>query len=60
MNSLIQYLKDTRAEFTHVTWPTQRQAIVYTALVVAISVFVSLFLGLFDFLFSKAINLIIG
>ena len=50
--SFIDYLKDTRAELRHVAWPTQTQTIVFTVLVVAISVFVSLYLGVFDYLFT--------
>lgn len=60
MNKLIAYLKDTRAELTHVSWPTRKQAFIYTALVVAISVTVSLFLGLVDFIFSRGLNWFIG
>ena len=50
--SFIDYLKDTRAELRHVAWPTRTQTIVFTVLVVAISVFVSLYLGVFDYLFT--------
>jgi preprotein translocase subunit SecE len=50
--SFIDYLKDTRAELRHVAWPTRTQTVVFTALVVAISVFVSAYLGIFDYLFT--------
>ncbi len=56
MHRLVNYLKDTKAEFKHVSWPTQKQASVYTALIIAISIVTSLILGLFDFLFTKALN----
>lgn len=54
--SLITYLKDTQAEMKHVSWPTQRQAIIFTALVVAFSVTVALVLGFSDFVFSRALD----
>lgn len=54
--SFIEYLKDTKAEMRHVSWPTQRQAIVFTALVVAFSVIVSLVLGFSDFIFSRGLD----
>lgn len=60
MQRLINYLKDTRVEFKHVSWPTQKQAAVYTALIIAVSVIVSLFVGLFDFLFTSVLNWFIG
>ena len=47
-----QYLQDTRAELRHVAWPTQMQTIVYTVLVIAISIFVAAYLGLFDYIFT--------
>ncbi len=48
--SLITYLKDTRGELKHVTWPSRNQAIVFAIVVVLISLFVSFFLGFFDYL----------
>jgi len=49
---LINYIKDTRGELKHVSWPTRRQAIVFTALVIIISLFTAMLLGFFDFIFS--------
>lgn len=54
--SFIQYLKDTRAELHHVAWPTRTQTMVFTSLVIALSVLVSLYLGLFDYLFTSALG----
>ncbi len=54
--SFIEYLRDTKAEMRHVSWPTQRQAIVFTALVVLFSVVVSLILGFSDFAFSRGLD----
>ena len=56
MANLIDYLKDTRNELRHVSWPTQRQTIIYTALVVGISIVVALLTGAFDFLFSQGVD----
>lgn len=55
----MQYLKDTKAELKHVTWPTQRQAAVYTVLVILISGFTALYVGLFDHLFGELLNFLI-
>jgi preprotein translocase subunit SecE len=52
MNRFINYLKDTRAELTHVSWPTRRQATAFTVVVILVSVLTALFLGFFDYLFS--------
>lgn len=56
MSSLIQYLKDVRVELSHVSWPTQKQAVVFTLLVILISVGTSLFLGFFDFVFVQILK----
>ncbi len=52
MKAFIQYLRDVRAELTHVSWPTRAQAVGYTALVVFIVVAVALILGASDFIFT--------
>ncbi len=54
--SFIEYLKDTRNELGHVSWPTRRQAIVSTVLVVVISILVAIYIGVFDFIFSRALD----
>ncbi len=56
MSQFINYLKDTYAELKHVSWPTNKQSVVYTALVIGISIIVALFVGLFDFVFSKGLD----
>ena len=54
--SFLQYLRDTRGEMNHVAWPTRAQTIVYTALVMALSIFVAVYLGIFDYLFTTGLT----
>jgi preprotein translocase subunit SecE len=56
---LVDYIKETKMELKHVSWPTRRQAIAYTAIVIVIALLVSAYLGLFDYLFSLGIKYII-
>lgn len=56
MNTLITYLKETRAELDHITWPTQQQTVVYTVLVIALSLVVGAYLGLLDGVFTWVLN----
>ncbi len=56
MSSVINYLRDTRAELRHVSWPTKQQAINYTIIVLLISVGTGLFLGLLDYVFSMVLR----
>lgn len=53
--SFFQYLKDTRGELRHVAWPTRTQTMIYTILVVALSIFVALYLGFFDYVFTNGL-----
>ncbi len=53
--SLMQYLKDTSGELKHVAWPTRAQTIIYTILVVILSIFVALYLGFFDYVFTTGL-----
>ena len=55
-NPITQYLKETRSELNHVAWPTQKQTIIFTLLVAAISLGVAAYLGAFDYLFTTALT----
>lgn len=52
MNRIIQFLKEAKAELMRVNWPTKKQAINYTLIVIGISLAVAAFLGSLDYLFS--------
>jgi len=56
---LINYLRETKGELRHVTWPTRRQAVNYTIVVLLISIGTGLFLGLLDYLFAQGLQRII-
>ncbi|MEX0672965.1 MAG: preprotein translocase subunit SecE [Candidatus Paceibacterota bacterium] len=56
VTQFINYVKDTQGEMLHVSWPTRRQAIIYTVIVIAISLAIALFLGFFDWIFSVGLN----
>ena len=60
MDKLTKYFRDTAAELKQVSWPTQRQAMLYTVLVICISALVALYVGLFDFAFSRGVDFIIN
>jgi len=59
MNRLVRYIQDTRAELKHVSWPTVHQSVIYTILVIVISLLVAAFTGVFDHLFTQGIDLIV-
>ncbi|MEK7567879.1 MAG: preprotein translocase subunit SecE [Patescibacteria group bacterium] len=47
--ALKDYLKETREEMRHVSWPTRNQITAYTIVVIAISIATALYLGAFDY-----------
>jgi preprotein translocase subunit SecE len=53
------YLKEVRAELKHVSWPSRSQTIVFTIVVVAVSLFTAAYLGLWDYLFAALIKKIV-
>ena len=54
-----QYINETMAEMKHVTWPTRRQTVIYSILVIAVSIAVSAYLGLLDSVFAAGLALLI-
>jgi len=58
-NFIVRYFKETRAELRKVNWPTRRQAINLTLIVLAVTAFMAAVLGVIDYLFSQLFSLII-
>ena len=58
-NFIVRYFKETRAELRKVNWPTRRQAINLTLIVLAVTAFMAALLGVIDYLFSRLFALII-
>jgi preprotein translocase subunit SecE len=57
--SLQSYIKDTKGELKHVTWPTREQTINLTIVVIGLAVFVGALLGAFDFVFTSLLKMFI-
>jgi preprotein translocase subunit SecE len=53
------YFREVRAELKHVSWPSRTQTILYTIVVVAVSLFTALYLGAWDYLFAALIKKIV-
>lgn len=54
MRKLIQFLKEARLELKKVSWPSRKELIGSTTLVIVVSVLAGLFLGILDILFSRS------
>jgi preprotein translocase subunit SecE len=54
----IQFLSEVKSEVKKVTWPTKKEAMGGTAVVLVVVFIMALFLGLVDLLLSKIIGVI--
>lgn len=55
----LSFLKEVKTELSKVVWPTKKETIKLTAIVIITSIVVGLFIGFWDFLFTNLIALII-
>jgi preprotein translocase subunit SecE len=55
MRKLIQFLKDVRLELKKVSWPSRKELVGSTTLVIVVSIMAGLFLGILDVAFSRSI-----
>ncbi len=56
MKRFIQYIRDTKAELVHVKWPTRRETMGFTLIVIAVSIITAVLLGFFDYILSLVIQ----
>ena len=56
----LDFIRDVRSELRKVAWPSQRETINLTAVVIAFSVAVGLFLGGIDYVFQELFRLLLG
>lgn len=52
MTALTRFFQEAKSELLRVNWPSRKEVIHYTLLVVGISLFVAIFLGTLDATFS--------
>lgn len=55
----IKFLKEVRSELKRVTWPTKKEAIRLTSVVIAVSIVVGIYIGVLDYLFTKIMELLL-
>lgn len=51
-NPVVRYFREAREELRKVTWPQRREVILYSSLVVIVSVVTAAYFGLIDWLFT--------
>ena len=58
VSKAIQFLSEVKSEVKKVTWPTKKEAVGGTAVVLVVVFIMALFLGLVDMFLSKIIGVI--
>jgi preprotein translocase subunit SecE len=56
MNRIITFFKEARVEMMKVNWPSKKQTINYTMIVVGLSLSVAAFLGGLDYIFGQILK----
>jgi preprotein translocase subunit SecE len=60
VGSLVQYFQDSKVELKKVTWPSRKETMGLTWVVLIFVIIISLFLGVADLGLSKLVKLILG
>ena len=59
-NRLTRYFKETWYELKKVSWPTRREALNLTLMVIAVTSFLAIVLGIMDWLFKSGLALLVS
>ena len=60
MTRAIQFLSDVKGEVKKVTWPSKKEAMGGTAVVLVVVFFTAVFLGLVDMVLSKIVEALLN
>ena len=60
IQNVTQFLKDAKVELKKVVWPTPKQTVASTAVVIIIVFIVSIYLGIVDFVLAKLVKFVLG
>ncbi len=55
-----EFLQQVRTEVSKVTWPTRRETVITTIMVIAMSIAAALFFLAADWVLSKIVTLVLG
>jgi preprotein translocase subunit SecE len=60
MNKIVKFIQEVRAELKKVSWPTRKELIDSTKVVIIASLLLILFIGLVDVLLARLLRLVLG
>jgi len=53
---IVSFLKEVKLEMKKVNWPSRKETIKYTLIIIAVSIAVAAFLGGLDYIFTTMLN----
>jgi len=60
VNEIIKFLREVKVELKKVDWPSRKETIGSTSVVLVVVIIVAIFLGLIDIGLSRLIRIILG
>jgi preprotein translocase subunit SecE len=57
---IVQFLNGAKAELRKVTWPSKKQTLASTSVVIIIVFIVAIYLGIIDYILAKVVKWILG
>jgi preprotein translocase subunit SecE len=57
---IIQFLSEAKTELKRVTWPTPKQTLASTSVVIIIVFIIAIYLGIIDYVLAKLVKYILG
>lgn len=59
ISKISNYIRESIAELKKVTWPTKKQTVNYTLLIIGISLTVAFFIGVVDYILALGVEQVI-
>lgn len=58
--SIISYITEVKAESKNIKWPTKKQVVNYTLVVIVLSLLLAIYVGALDAFFAKLLSIILN
>ncbi len=58
--SIVSYIKDVVSESKNIKWPTRKQVISYTTIVIVLSLMLATYVGALDAAFAKLLSIVLN
>ncbi|MEK9155071.1 MAG: preprotein translocase subunit SecE [Patescibacteria group bacterium] len=59
-NTVVKYFREAKMELEKVSWPTRKDTIVYSSLVLGLSIATALFIGVLDLGLTKSLEYLVA